>query len=97
MKDTATARVAPSIQWRVVAHGHRHVGFAGRDAEFAEQAAQRRVGAVVVHQERRVDGDGFAVLVELNLVGVGVPAEPGVGLVEGHVIAHRQDICGDQA
>ncbi len=32
-----------------------------------------------------------------DLVGVGVPAEPGVGLVEGHAVALCQDIGGDQA
>ena len=51
-----------------------------------------------MHEEGRVDANGVAVVVvQRDLVGVGVPAEPGVGLVEGHAVAGCQDIGGDQA
>jgi len=58
---------------------HAHVGVLGGDAELAEQAQQCRVGALVVHDEAGVDGERGAAAAG-DFVGVGVPAEPGVGL-----------------
>ena len=83
---------------RVVAYRHRHVGFPGGDTEFIEKPAQGGVGAVIVHEERGVDANGAAVVVvQWHLLGVGVPAQSGVGLVEGHAVALCQHIRCDQA
>ena len=79
----------------IVAHRHRHVGLLGGDAEVVEQSAQRRVGAVVVHQERRVDADDVAVAA-VEVVGVRVPPDPGVGLEQRDSIPARQHVCRRQ-
>ena len=80
----------------VVAHRHRHVGLRGGDAQLVEQPAQRRIGAVVVHQEGAVDADDEPVA-PVDVVGVRVPAEPGVRLEQGDAVARRQRIGGDKA
>jgi hypothetical protein len=92
--EPASTRILQSAG--VVAHGHRHVCLASGDSEFIEEPAQGRIGAVVVHEEGRVHANGVAV-VQLDLVRVGVAAEPRIGLVEGHAVAERQNIGGDQA
>ncbi len=63
----------------VAAYGHAHLAVPGADAEFREQAHQVRVGALVVHQESGVQRHRPPVPVE-GLLGVGVAAEPVVGL-----------------
>ena len=70
----------------------RHVGVLGRDAEFVEQPAQRGIGAVVVHEEGRVHTDDLAVAA-VDVVGVGVPAEPGVGLEERDTVTSGQHVA----
>ncbi len=71
------------------AHRHRHVGFLGTDPELVEQAAQRRIGAVVVNEEGRVDTDDGAVPA-VDRMGMCVTAQPGVGLVEGDAVTTGQ-------
>jgi len=51
----------------------------GGDAEFGEQATQRRVGAVVVHQKRGVDRDRLSLAV-IEKVRVRMPADTAVSL-----------------
>ena len=80
----------------VGAHRQRHVGLLRRHTQLAEQSAQRRVGPVVVHQERRVDGDDPPVTV-VDIVGVRVAAESRVGLVEGDPVAPGQGVGGGEA
>ncbi len=92
--DAACPRVLQAAG--VVAHRHRHVGVLGGDAQLVEQPAQRRVGAVVVHQEGRVDANGVAVT-PIDVVGVGVPAYAGVGFEQGDPVARRQCVGGDKA
>ena len=60
----------------------------GGDSEVVEQPAQRRVGAVVVDQERGVDADHVAVTA-VQVVGVGVTADPGVRFEQGDAVAAR--------
>ena len=79
----------------VAAHRHRHVGVAGGHAEFVEHPAQRRVGAVVVHQERAVDGDDLAVPA-VDVVGVCVTAEPGIRLEQRDPVPLGQFVGGGQ-
>ena len=80
----------------VAAHAHRHLGFLGGDAEFAEQPQQVRVGPLVVDQKARVE-PGEASRCQCDVVGVGVPAEPVVGLEQLHVEAALQQVGGGQA
>ena len=87
--EAAGARVLEAAA--VVAHRHRHVGVLGGDAEIVEQPAQRGVGAVVVNQERGVDADDVAVAA-VEEVGMGVPADPAVGLEQGDLVAGRQQV-----
>ena len=63
----------------------------GGDAEVVEQPAQRRVGAVVVDQESGVDADDVAVTA-VQVMGVGVSADPAVGLEQGDPVAGRQHV-----
>ena len=56
------------------------------DADLGEEAQQGRVGALVVDDEAGVDGQA------VDVVGVGVAAEPGVGLVERDVGGPRGDV-----
>ena len=64
---------------------HAHLGRPGGDAELGEQAAEQRVGAVGVDDEPGVDPHR-PVLADRHRVGVGVPAEAVLRLVQGHVI-----------
>ncbi len=80
----------------VVAHRHRHVGVPRRDAELGEQPAQRRVGPVVVDEERRVDSDDVPVAV-VDVVGVCVPAQSNVCLEQRHPVARRQHVGRGEA
>ena len=70
----------------VVAHRQRHLRLLRLDAELGEEAQQRRVGAPVVDDEAGVDRE------VADLVGVGVPAEPVVGLVERDLGRLRRDV-----
>lgn len=65
----------------VSAHRHRHLRLLGGNTEFGEQAAEGRIGPIVVHQERRVDTDDTACAV-IHVMGVGVTAQPNVFLVQ---------------
>ena len=76
---------APLVRGPVDADRHAHVGVAGLDAELGEEAQQRRVGPVVVDDEPGVDGDGASP--DVHKVGVGMTAEPVVGLVQRDVAA----------
>ena len=82
-------RAGPLQAGRVVADGHRHLGVLGGDAELGEHPQQGRVGPLVVHDEAGVDGQ-HAVGAG-DVVGVGVAAEPVVGLEEGDVRRRRCD------
>ncbi|KAB7760846.1 hypothetical protein MMUC44124_05905 [Mycolicibacterium mucogenicum DSM 44124] len=63
---------------------HRHVGFLGPDTEFGEQPQQRRIGAVVVHDEAGVDADdGGAAAAGRQLMGVRVATAPRLCLEQG--------------
>ena len=76
---------------------HAHLGGLSHDAEFAEQPCQQRVGALVVDDEPRVDGHlGAAGL--RDQARVGVPAEPVIGLEDGHLVGAGQDVgCREPA
>ena len=88
-KEAAEAPGARVLQPAVVvAHRHRHVGLLGGDPEVVEQPAQRRVRAVVVHQKRGVDADDVPVA-PVEVVGMRVPADPGVRFEQGDAIACR--------
>ena len=56
----------------------------GSDAELVEEPPEQRVGAVVEHDEARVDGGRSAG--NLDVMGVGVPAQPVVALEQRHVV-----------
>ena len=75
----------------VVAHRHRHVGLLGGDPEVVEQPAQRRIGAVVVHQECGVDPDHVAVTA-VQVMGVGVSTDSAVSLEQRDPVAARQQV-----
>ena len=86
-------RAGPLQAGPVVADRHRHLGLLGRDPELGEQAEQHRVGAAVVHDEAGVDRvSPSARRGLLDEVGVGVAAEPVVGLVEGDVRGPGRDV-----
>ena len=74
---------------------HAHVRLLRRHAQLGEQPPQVRVGAQVVHDEAGVDAAQHAVGAD-DVVGVGVPAEPVVGLVERDVGLALQDVGGGQ-
>ena len=78
-------RTGPLQAGGVVAGRHRHLGVLGGHPELGEHPQQRRVGPFVVHDEAGVDGEHTVRAVDV--VGVGVTAEPVVGLVQGD--AHR--------
>ena len=65
----------------VAAHRHAHVGGLGLHAELAEQPEQVGVRAQVVHDEATVDREEPAVAGD-DVVGVRVPTETGLGLVQ---------------
>ena len=95
-EDTAGAeRAGPLETGGVVADRHRHVGLLRRHAELGEEPEQGRVGAPVVHDEAGVDRQPAKAL--LHHVGVGVPAEPVVGLEERDVTGPRGDVRRGQA
>ncbi len=79
----------------VGAHRHRHLRPLGDHAQFGEQPAQRRIGAVVVHQERRVDAHGGAIAA-VDEVGVGMTAQPAVGLIQRDPVTSGQHVSGGQ-
>jgi hypothetical protein len=74
----------------------RNLRFLGDHTQLGEQLAQRRVGAVVVHEERRVDTDVGAVAA-VDEVGVGMSAQPGGRLIKGDAVAAGQGERGGQA
>ncbi len=83
----------------VGAHRHRHLGLLGGHTEFGEHPAQRRIGPVVVHQKRGIDGDEIAdwsVRVD-DGVGVRVPAEPLIGFIQRHPVPPGQSVGGGEA
>ena len=80
----------------VAVHAHRHLGFLGGDAELGEQPQQVRVGAVVVHQERRVEPGDLPVR-HGDVVGVRVPTQPVVGLEELHIELPLQQVGRGEA
>ena len=79
----------------VAPHRHAHVGRLGLHAELAEEAQQGGVRAQVVHDEPAVDGHDPAVGRD-DVVGVGVPTEAGLGLVEGDVALALQHVRGGE-
>ena len=94
----AAERAGPLEAGAVVADRHRHLRRLGRDAELGEQPQQHRVGARVVHDEAGVDRRARGRLGRLvDQVGVGVAAEPVVGLEEGDVRGPRGDVGRGQA
>ena len=95
-EQSAQAERAGVLQaGRLVAHRHRHLRRLRADADLGEEAQQRRVGALVVDDEAGVDGEDTAVRVG-DVVGVGVAAEPGVGLVERDVGVLGRHMCRRQ-
>ncbi len=72
-----------------------HVARLGGDAEALEQRDQVRVVAIVVDDEAGVDGDRRAVVVDGD--GVGVTAEPALGLVHGDLMPGPQQPRGAEA
>ncbi len=90
-EETGQAERAGVLQRdRVVAHRHRHLGVLGLHAELVEEPEQVGVGALVVHDEARVDRH------PVDHVGVGVATEPGVRLVERHLRLLAQHVRSSQ-
>ena len=83
-------RARPLEPGVVVADGHRHLGGLGDHAQLGEEPEQHRVGAWVVHDEAGVDRQ-LTVSLAYD-VGVGVAAQPLVGLEERHVRRARGDV-----
>jgi hypothetical protein len=75
-------------------HRHAHLGGLRRHVQLGEELHQHRVRAPVVHDEPRVDGQRAHPVVDV--VGVGVPAEARVGLVDGDVVRPAQHVRGGQ-
>ena len=69
-------------------HGEGHVARLGFDAEFAHQAAEVRVGPLVVNDKAGVDGQRAPAGVHDDRVGVA--AEAGITLKERHFVATAQ-------
>ena len=78
------------------AHGHAHLGGLRGDAQLGEEAKQRGIGPLVVHEEAGVDGERVAAVVE-DVVGVSVAAEPGERLIEGHVMGGPEGVRGSES
>ena len=79
-----------------VADRHRHLRLLRGHAELGEDPQQRRVGASVVDDEAGVDAQPGAGGVD-DVVGVGVPAEAVVGLVDRDRRGAGGDVGGHQA
>lgn len=92
--ETPTARIGePAV---TTDDAHAHLGGPGVDAEGAEEAQQVGIGALVHHDEAAVDPEPIAG-VGLHVMGVGMTAQPVVGLEEGHVVATGQQEGRGQA
>ncbi len=98
-QSRAAQRAGPLQRAVVVLDRHRHLGGLGGDAELGEHPQQHRVGARVVHDEAGVDGQRLVGTTRYQLghqVGVGVPTQPVVGLVERDVGRARGDVGSRQ-
>src|SRR5579875_875321 len=80
---------------RRAADRHAHVGRLGRYVQLAEEALQRRVSAVVVHDEAGVHADDRAVG-EGEGVRVRVTTVPLIGFVDRHVSRPAQHMRSHQ-
>jgi hypothetical protein len=80
----------------LAAHRHAHLGVPGGHPELGEQAHQMGVGAGVVHQEPAVQRQHTAVAGG-DVVGVRMPAEAVLRLIQGHVVPALQQVGGGQA
>ena len=92
----ATQGAGPLQVGVVVADRHRHLRLLRGHAELGEDPQQRRVGASVVDDEAGVDAQPGAGGVD-DVVGVGVPAEAVVGLVDRDRRGAGGDVGGHQA
>jgi hypothetical protein len=84
----AVARVAQAAAR--AADRHAHLRGLGPHAKLGEQPGEQRVRALVVDDETGVDRD------LPDQVGVGVAAQPAIGLEQGHVVGPGQDVAGGQ-
>ena len=79
----------------VAADAHGHVRILGFHPELGKEPDEGGVRAVVVHDEARVHSQSRRRL--RHVVGMCVPAGPGVSLEEGDAIAPAEDVGGGQA
>jgi hypothetical protein len=70
---------------------HAHLGRPGRHVQLGEQPQQIGIGAFVVDDEPAVDAQNGAVTGRYPM-GVGVPAEAGVGFEEGDPMTVPQQV-----
>ena len=75
-------------------HGKRHVGVARGHSELPEQPHQVRIGAIVVHQETRIERD--AAVWGGNQDRIGVAAETLLLFEELHPVPPAQEIGSGQ-
>ena len=92
----ATQGAGPLQVGVVVADRHRHLRLLRGHAELGEDPQQGRVGASVVDDEAGVDAQSGAGGID-HVVGVGVTAEPVVGLVDRDGRGAGGDVGGHQA
>jgi hypothetical protein len=90
--DTAAADVRQPTA--VAPDAHAHLGRPDRHVELVEEAPQQRVGAVVEHDETRVDAGVLAA--DRHLVGVGVTAETVLAFEDRDVVSAREQVGGRQ-
>jgi hypothetical protein len=80
----------------VAGHAERHVRALRLDGLLAKQAHEIRVIRRVVHQEPGVQRQLTASVRQLDPVRVGVPAKPGIGLVQGHAAYLLEEVGSGQ-
>ena len=77
------------------AHAEGHVARAAADAQLGQKLDEAGVGAVVVDDETAVHAQSPAA--DRHVVGVGVPAQAGLGLEERHAVPPGQVVGGREA
>ncbi len=83
----------------LAAHREAHLAGLAGHVEALEQLDEVRVVAVVEDDEAGVDGvvlQGAVGTGQLDVDGVGVAADPGAGLEDGHVVVRVEQVGADE-